>query len=523
MQSMQQNWNSSYLFGGNGDFIEELYEIYLENPANVDDKWKKYFDSLQDGKPQDVNHSDIREKFSIITSNPLATAGGSDVMSASQTKVYGLIASYRTYGHKFAKLDPLERQTIARPAEIDYRFYGLTDAELEQEFYDDYDLRKAKTRKLKDIIRNYEAIYCAKSAFEFAHISEIEEQEWLRNYVETNYKTFTLSNPEKVQVLQKLTEADGLERYLHTKYVGQKRFSLEGGDSLIPMLDRILTKSAQNQVKEMHIGMAHRGRLNTLVNIAGKAPQKLFDEFDGNYPSYDFVTSGDVKYHKGYSCEYVTLNNNRIKVALAFNPSHLEVVNPVVQGIVRARQDTLKATDKNSILGLLIHGDSALIGLGTNQAVFNMSLTRSYGGYGLIHIIVNNQVGFTTSRVTDNRSSRYSSDIAKMVECPIVHVNGDDLRAVMFSCDLAVAYRQKFAKDIVIDLVCFRRHGHNEADDPTLTQPLMYSKVKQHPGIRKLYAEQLVQEGVIKDNEADNLFSAYREGLAKGEHVSKQK
>lgn len=520
MQSMQQNWNSSYLFGGNGDFIEELYELYLDNPSNVDEKWKKYFDSLQDGKSRDVNHSDVKEKFAIITSNPLLTASGGEAMSSSQTKVYGLIASFRSYGHKFAKLDPLERQEIARPLELDYKTYGLTDSELEQEFYDDYDLRKAKTRKLKDIISHYEAIYSNKSAFEFAHISDIEEQEWLRDYVETNYTKFTLSTPEKQQVLQKLTEADGLERFIHTKYVGQKRFSLEGGDSLIPMLDRILTKFAQNKVNEMHIGMAHRGRLNTLVNIAGKAPQKLFDEFDGNYPHYDFVTSGDVKYHKGYSCEYVTVNKEKINVSLAYNPSHLEVVNPVVQGIVRARQDKL-IDNKNSVAGLLIHGDSALIGLGTNQAVFNMSLTRSYGGYGLIHIIVNNQVGFTTSRINDNRSSRYSSDIAKMVECPIIHVNSDDLRAVIFACDLAVLYRQKFAKDIMLDLVCFRRHGHNEADDPTLTQPLMYAKVKLHPGIRKLYAEQLVKEGVIKDGDADKLFEAYRDGLVKGEHINK--
>ena len=523
MQNMQQNWDSSYLFGGNGAFVEELYEIYLENPSSVDDKWKKYFDSLQDGKTQDVNHSDVREKFAIITSNPLAFVGSSEVMSATQTKVYGLIAAFRALGHKFAKLDPLERQEILRPAELDYRSYAIADSELEQEFYDDYDLRKAKTRKLKDIIKHYEAIYCAKSAFEIAHISNTEEQEWLRDYVESNYTSFTLQNNEKQQILQKLTEADGLERYLHTKYVGQKRFSLEGGDSLIPMLDRILTKLAHNKVNEMHIGMAHRGRLNTLINITGKAPQKLFDEFDGNYPHYDFVTSGDVKYHKGYGCEYVTINDDKIKVSMAFNPSHLEVVNPIVQGIIRARQDQLKQDEKHSVVGLLIHGDSALIGLGTNQAVFNMSLTRSYGGYGLIHIVVNNQVGFTTSRVSDNRSSRYSTDIAKMVESPIMHVNSDDLTAVMFACDLAVSYRQKYAKDFMIDLVCFRRHGHNEADDPTLTQPLMYAKVKQHPGIRKLYVEQLVKDGVIKDGEADILVEAYRDGLLKGEHINKNK
>lgn len=522
MQSMQQNWSSSYLFGGNGDFIEELYEIYLENPSNVDTKWKAYFDSIQDGSKPDVNHSDVKEKFAILTSNPLATSSGGEVMNASQTKIYALIAAFRAWGHKFAKLDPLERQVVERPAELDYRTYGISDSELELEFYDDYDLRKAKLLKLRDILAKYEAIYCGKSAFEIVHIGDLHEQEWLREYIETKYTQYTLNNQDKKQILQKLTEAEGLEKYLHTKYVGQKRFSIEGGDTLIPVLDRIINKSAEAGINDIYMGMAHRGRLNTLINITGKAPQKLFDEFDGNYPHYEFVTSGDVKYHKGYACEYVTVNNQTVKVALAFNPSHLEVINPVVQGVVRAKQDRL-TDNKDSVMGILIHGDSALIGLGTNQAVFNMSLTRSYGGHGLIHIVVNNQVGFTTSRVSDNRSSRYCSDIAKMVESPIAHVNADDLRAVAFVCDMALDYRQKYKKDFMIDLVCFRRHGHNEADDPTLTQPLMYSKVKQHPGTRALFAKQLISEGVIADGDDTKLVEDYRNGLVKGEHINKDK
>lgn len=521
MQNMQQNWNSSYLFGGNGEFIEELYEIYLENPANVDPKWKQYFDSIQDGSTRDVHHSDIKEKFAILTSNPMAVAGG-EVLNSAQTRVCNLIAAFRRWGHKFAKLDPLERQVIERPQELDYRNYGLTDSELNEEFYDDYNLSRAKKATLKNIIAHYEAIYSTHTAFEIAHISNFEEQEWLLEQIENNYISYQLSEAEKKQILQKLTEAEGLEKYLHTKYVGQKRFSLEGGDTMIPLMDRIISQSADVGVNDIYIGMAHRGRLNTLINITGKAPQKLFDEFDGNYPSYDFVTSGDVKYHKGYACEYVTVNNKKVKVALAFNPSHLEVINPVVQGIVRAKQDRLEE-NKESVLGVLIHGDSALIGLGTNQAVFNMSLTRSYGGHGLIHLVVNNQVGFTTSQVNDNRSSRYCSDIAKMVECPVVHVNADDLRAVSFVGDLAVAYRQKFRRDFMIDLVCFRRHGHNEADDPTLTQPLMYTKVKLHPGTKSLFAKQLIAEGVIAEGYDDKLAEDYRNALLKGEHVNKDK
>lgn len=521
MQGMQEQWNNSYLFGTNSSFIEELYELYLDNPSNVDAKWQRYFDSLQDGGRKDVNHQDIKDKFAILASHPLALAGGSEVMSAAQTKVYLLIMAYREWGHKFAKLDPLQRQLIERPQELDYKNYGL-DSELENEFYDDYNLNKAKQRKLKDIIVEYESIYCGSSGFEYCYISDQNEREWFGDYIEDNYLNYKLSTDEKKAVLQKLTEADGWERYCHTKYVGVKRFSLEGGDSLIPLLDRVLNKAADKGVDDVQIGMAHRGRLNVLINIAGKAPKKLFDEFEGNYPNYDFVTSGDVKYHKGYACEYITASGKKVKTALAYNPSHLEIVNPVALGMVRARQDKLE-TNKNSALGVLVHGDSALIGLGANQGVYNMSLTRAYTGLGLIHITVNNQVGFTTSRKDDNRSSRYVTDIAKMVESPVIHVNADDLTAVCFAADLAVAYRQKFAKDIMIDLVCFRRHGHNEGDDPTLTQPLMYSKVKQHPGTRALFAKKLIAEGVIKAEEETNLVENYRNGLVKGEHVNQDK
>ena len=389
---------------------------------------------------------------------------------------------------------------------------------MNNEFYVDFSLNKKA--KLKDLVSSLDAIYCNKVGFEFSYIPDTLEENWLTNYVESNYLNYKLSNADKIQLLQKLTEADGLERFLHVKYVGAKRFSLEGGDSLIPALDRLIATNAKNGVDEMFIGMAHRGRLNTLVNIAGKAPQKLFDEFDGNYPKSDFVVSGDVKYHKGYKCNYQT-NNGAVKVTLAFNPSHLEVVNPVINGVVRARQD--KIDDKDSVLGVLIHGDSAIAGLGTNQGVLNMSQTRAYGVEGMIHIIINNQVGFTTSDLRDNRSSRYCSDIAKMIEAPIIHVNADDVESVAFVMDLASQYRAKFKKDIMIDLVCFRRYGHNEADDPTLTQPLMYSKIKQHPGTRSLYADKLVADNVITKDEADKIAEDFRLGLTKGVHINASK
>lgn len=512
---MRENWSNSYLFGANADFIEELYEKYLDNPDSLAPKWKKYFDSLQDGGKKDIPQGIVKEKFSLITQKP-TFASSSGEINHSQANVWQLIEAYRVMGMDFTALDPLERAVKTRPALLDLAHYGLHN-ELDNEFYPDIEIENSKKMKLKDIVAKFDAVYCGKVSFEFKHISDLPEQEWLTSYVENKYLNYKLSNEERVQLLQKLTEAEGLERYLHTKYVGQKRFSIEGGESLIAALDRIINMGAKAGVNEVHIGMAHRGRLNGLVNIAGKAPKKIFDEFDGNYPKYNFVTSGDVKYHKGYKCNYIT-PNGKVKTSIIYNPSHLEVVNAVLNGVVRAKQDKLE-DNKSSILGILVHGDSALIGLGTNQGVLNMSQTRAYGVQGMIHIVVNNQVGFTTSDVRDNRSSRYCTDIAKMIESPIIHVNADDLDSVAFVMDLAVEYRSKFKRDIMLDLVCFRRHGHNEADDPTLTQPLMYRKVKVHPGTRKLYADRLISDGVLEQAQVDGMLEEYRLGLNNGEHV----
>lgn len=512
--NMQDKWKNSYLFGGNADFIEELYDNYLDDPASVDPKWVSYFNSIQDGTRKDALHSEIKEKFSLLTQKPIFSqvSGG---LNDAQAQVWRYVVAYRTYGMAYADLDPLQRRNKPKPAELELSSYGLTD-QLENEFYVDLDILNSEKLKLKDIVAKFDKIYTEHCGFEFGHISDLSERAWLHHYVEEKYLSYKLDSEEKIQLLQKLTEADGLERFLHTKYVGQKRFSLEGGDALIPALDRVIKTGAKNGLKEVVIGMAHRGRLNCLVNIAGKAPQKLFDEFDGNYPTYDFVTSGDVKYHKGYKCNYATPYGS-VKTTLAFNPSHLEVVNPVVNGIVRARQDEM--SDTNSILGVLIHGDSALIGLGTNQGVLNMSYCRAYDVMGMLHIVVNNQIGFTTSDVRDTRSSRYCTDIAKMIESPIIHVNGDDLESVAFVMDLAVDYRTKYKKDLFVDLVCFRRHGHNEADDPTLTQPYMYSLVKKHPGTRRVYAEKLIAEGLINQETVDKMFEDYRDGLTRGEHI----
>jgi len=514
MTAMTENWNSSYLYGTNADFIEELYERYLADPLNLEPRWKNYFDSLQDGGKKDVAQGDLKEKFAIITQQPNFSLESGEV-NHSQAQVWRLIEAYRILGVTYADLDPLERKARIRPKELDLATYGLTN-ELNNEFYADLDFASAPKLALKDIVAKYDAIYSSKVGFEFAHIGDLAEQEWLKNYVETKYLNYTLANDEKLQLLQKLTEAEGLERYLHVKYVGQKRFSLEGGDSFIPALDRVINQASKHGVKEIYIGMAHRGRLNTLVNIVGKLPKKLFDEFEGNYPTVDFMLSGDVKYHKGGKCNYIT-KHGMVKTTLAFNPSHLEVVNPVVNGIVRARQDKIASPD--SVMGILVHGDSALIGLGTNQGVFNMSQTRAYGVDGMLHIVINNQLGFTNSDIRDNRSSRYCTDIAKMAEAPVIHVNADDMESIAFVMDLAVDYRSKFKKDIMLDLVGFRRHGHNESDDPTLTQPLMYRQVKAHPGARKLYADKLVANGTLTEDDVLKMAEDYRLGLNQGVHI----
>jgi len=517
MKTMKQNWQQSYLFGGNADFVEELYDIYLSNPESLEVKWKSYFDSIQDSSIKDVNQQQIKDKFVLLTSNPnfnVVASGGDDVATF---KVTQMIDNYRRFGHICTDLDPLQRRKVAASDLLNIAKLGLSD-KLEQEFVVSGD---GKTKvKLKNIVALLEKTYCGTVGFEYSHISDQAEYLWVKNYIENNYLKYNLSKEEKINLLSKLNEAEGLERFLHTKYVGQKRFSLEGGDVLIPALDRIITQGAKTGVNNVVIGMAHRGRLNSLINITGKAPQKLFDEFDSNYPTYDFVTGGDVKYHKGYKCNYTT-PSGVVETSIMYNPSHLEVVNPVVNGIVRAIQDY--SDNKLSSVGVLVHGDSALIGLGTNQAVFNMSQTRAYGVNGIIHIVVNNQVGFTTSNQSDNRSSRYSTDISKIIEVPILHVNGDDVESLAFAVDFAVSYRNQFAKDVVIDIVCFRRHGHNEADDPSLTQPFMYRKVKAHPGTRKLYADKLIAEGIITDKDVLDMAESYRAALLKGEHLDKNR
>ncbi|WP_037585540.1 2-oxoglutarate dehydrogenase E1 component [Stenoxybacter acetivorans] len=520
---IQKQQDLSYLYGANASYIEELYESYLKDPDSVGAYWKEYFDAvsaLPGSTAKDIAHRPIQESFANLTKHKnQAGAAHGDVdfnMMQKQVSVLNLMTAYRRLGSYTANLDPLQRRPKEYLSELDPAHYGLTDADMAVQFHSGTNLSTSMKLPLSEIINKLQQTYCRTIGVEYMHINHPEEKNWVQSRVEHDLSTPHYNIDTKRRILKQLTAAETLERYLHTKYVGQKRFSLEGGESAIVALDYLIQHCGTQGVEEMSIGMAHRGRLNVLVNILGKSPALLFSEFEGKYTIK--LPSGDVKYHMGFSSDLNT-QNGPIHVSLAFNPSHLEIVNPVLEGSVRARQDRRGKTGRSAVLPVLIHGDSAFIGLGVNQSNFNLSLTRGYGTGGSIHLVINNQIGFTTSDLRDVRSSVYCTDIAKMVDAPIFHVNGDDPEAVCYVMSLAMDYRKEFGKDVVIDLVCFRKLGHNEADDPTLTQPMMYKKVAKHPGTRAVYADRLIQSGEITAAEADGYIQEYRAALDRGEHV----
>ena len=451
---------------------------------------------------------------------PRMAAGSSGTLSADaaakQGSVSRLVQIYANRGHLIANLDPLGLEKRERPRVLELGYFGLTDADLDTEFLTGSRPNELAPRlKLREIIAQLEYAYCGTIGAEFAHVSNTEERLWLQDQYLVGRLRGKLNVDEQKNILWQLSAAEGLERYLHTKYVGQKRFSLEGGDSLIPLLDDLIQRGGEQGVEECVIGMAHRGRLNALVNLLGKSPSVLFNEFEGKYDTAHMHGSGDVKYHKGFSSDLRTPGGN-VHVALAFNPSHLEVVNPVVEGSVRARQERRGDTSGTRVLPILVHGDAAFAGQGVVMETLQLSQARAFFTGGSIHVIINNQVGFTTSDPRDARSTMYCSDVAKMLETPIFHVNGDDPEAVVFVTRLALAYRQHFHKDVVIDLVCYRRHGHNEADEPSATQPTMYQAIRKHLTTRKLYADKLAAQGVITDTDAAAMTESYRQGLDEG-------
>ncbi len=527
MSSEKELLSTSYLFGSNAPYVEELYESYLDNPGSIPEEWRDYFDQLQNQpapggteQTRDQAHAPIVQSFAerAKANAFVAHVPEPDLSVASkQVSVQSLIAAYRSLGVRFADLDPLKRHERPTIPELDPAFYGLTEADLDRVYAatNTY-FTKADSMTLRDLLNALRDTYCRSIGAEFMHISDPSAKRWIQERLESTYGTPSFTPEEKRNILQQLTEAEGLERYLHTKYVGQKRFSLEGGESFIACMDEVVNHGGENGVQEIIVGMAHRGRLNMLVNIMGKMPGELFAEFEGKHA--EGLTDGDVKYHNGFSSDLST-RGGPVHLSLAFNPSHLEIVNPVVEGSTRARQDRRGDELGTQVLPVLVHGDAAFAGQGVVMETLNLAQTRGYGTGGTLHIVINNQIGFTTSDPRDTRSTLYCTDVVKMIEAPVFHVNGDDPEAVVFVTQLALEYRMKFRHDVVVDIVCFRKLGHNEQDTPSLTQPLMYKSISKHPGTRKLYADKLVAQGVLQAEEPDEMVKAYRQILDDGQRT----
>jgi 2-oxoglutarate dehydrogenase E1 component len=514
------------LYGGNAAYLEDvLYERYLADPASVPAAWREYFDRLAPRACAELARRPLETAIAARARGPLRAAAGStesgEGASAKQAAVSRLIQIWTNRGHLLANLDPLGLMPRPRPRVLALEYFGLSEADLDAEFFTGSRTDAVPKRmRLRDILGELQAIYAGPIGAEFAHVSNSEERLWLQDQFQSGRVRQRFSREEQLNILWQLTSAEGLERYLHTKYVGQRRFSLEGGDALIPLLDDLLQRCGLARIEEIIIGMAHRGRLNVLVNVLGKPPLAIFSEFEGRYDLAHEQGSGDVKYHKGFSSDLRTPAGN-VHVALAFNPSHLEIVDPVVEGSVRARQERRGDARGERVLPLLVHGDAAFAGQGVVMETLQLSQARGFSTGGTLHLIVNNQVGFTMSDPRDARSTIYCSDVAKMLEAPIFHVNADDPEAVVFVGRLALEYRMKFGKDVVIDLVCYRRHGHNEADEPAATQPSMYRVIRQHPTARKLYADRLASAGALSGSEADDMMERYRQGLDEGRPLAR--
>ncbi|MBN6148758.1 2-oxoglutarate dehydrogenase E1 component [Xanthomonas sp. AmX2] len=517
---LKQFAQSSQLAGGNAAYIEDLYEQYLVSPDSIDPKWKTYFDGFQGRDAGDVPHSAVIAHIASAA-RQAANSGTSPGGDERERHVGRLITAYRSRGHLGARLDPLGLTPPVNPPDLGLPFHSLSESDLGSEFSTG-GLGGQPRMKLRDLLARLKATYTGSIGAEFMHISEFEQRQWIYQRLESAGGNIAGDTDSRRRTLERITAAEGLERYLHTKYVGQKRFSLEGGDSLIPMLDVMVRRAGADAVKDIVVGMAHRGRLNVLVNTLGKNPRKLFDEFEGKFEHAhdDRAHTGDVKYHMGFSADVAVADGKSVHLALAFNPSHLEIVDPVVVGSVRSRQERYGDAERKTVLPVVIHGDAAFAGQGVVMELFQMSQARGFAVGGTLHIVVNNQIGFTTSARDDARSTLYCTDVAKMIGAPVFHVNGDDPDAVAFVANLAYDFRQQFKKDVVIDLVCYRRWGHNEADEPAATQPVMYQTIRKHKTTRELYAAQLESEGVLQAGQAQALVDSYRNKLDSGEYTT---
>jgi 2-oxoglutarate dehydrogenase E1 component len=521
---MQQFLDSSHLSGGNAAYIDDLYDTYLHDPGSVTEQWRLFFDTLPQVNGQatpDVSHATILAHFRKIgrrRSVYVAASGSSGENiehERKQVKVLQLIISHRNRGHQKAQLDPLGLWSRDKAPDLELSFHGLTDADLDTTFQSGMLFFGKEEATLKEIISGLEETYCRHVGVEHGHVIDLAEKRWLQQRFESARSKPNYDDEMRKYVLQRLTAAEGLERHLDSKYPGTKRFGLEGSESMIPMLDGMIQRAGEYGAKEIVLTMAHRGRLNVLVNVLGKNPSDLFAEFEGKR---HVDTSGDVKYHQGFSSNVMT-PGGQVHLALMFNPSHLEIAAPVAEGSARARQDRREDVDGKEVFPIVIHGDAAFAGQGVVMETFQMSQLRGYKTGGTVHVVINNQVGFTTNLKEDVRSTEYCTDIAKMVQAPIIHVNADDPDAVMFVTNLAMDYRYQFKKDIVVDLICYRRRGHNETDEPSATQPLMYKIIKNLRTTRALYADQLVQEGVVTQKNADTMLKEYRGTLDRGENV----
>ena len=515
---MNQLFGNSLLFGGNAPFVEELYENYLDNPGSVSEQWRDYFDKL--GRlpgyvDRDVPHLPVINAFAEqARKGGYRAAAVAPIDDRKQVGILQMITAYRFIGDRWANLDPLQRTPRPEIPQLDPAYYGLSDADLNTVFNAGSFKGTPDHATFGQIYDALKATYCGVIGVEYMYLSTVAEKRWIQDRLERIHSKPNYTADERKRMLERLTAAETLERYLHTRYVGQKRFSLEGGESLIVAMDELIRVAGAGGVDEIVVGMAHRGRLNVLVNTLGKAPAMLFDEFEGR--KAQDLSAGDVKYHMGYSSD-VSTPGGPCHLTLSFNPSHLEIVNPVVVGSVYSRQRRRGENGKEKVLSVLIHGDAAVAGQGVNQEMLNFAQTRGYGVGGTIHVVVNNQIGFTTSDPRDYRSSLYCTDIFKMAEAPIFHVNGDHPEAVALVTGIAAEYRRTFKKDVVVDIVCYRKLGHNEQDEPMVTQPLMYKKIQQHPGTRKLYGDKLVAEGVLPPEGPDELIADYRAHLDRGE------
>jgi 2-oxoglutarate dehydrogenase E1 component len=504
----------SYISNADAAYIDELYNAYKSNPETVDASWQKFFEGFEFSQGK-------YGSAPVTNGNGGALAADiSEEVMLKEIQVRNLIQSYRARGHLKSKTNPV-RQRKDRRALLDLSDFGLSEADLDIEFEvgKEIGIGRAPLRKIMDALKY---IYEGTVGFEFMYIREPEILEWFKRKAEYESLNFNPSLEEKKRILSKLNEAVVFENFLHTKYLGQKRFSLEGGETTIPALDAIINKGAELGVEEVMIGMAHRGRLNVLCNIMGKTYEQIFSEFEGTAEPDLTMGDGDVKYHMGFSSEITTPSGHKVNLKLAPNPSHLEAVNPVVEGFCRAKVDKLYGGDYKKMLPILIHGDAALAGQGIVYEVTQMSKLKGYHTGGTIHFVINNQVGFTTD-FDDARSSIYSTDVAKIIDSPVLHVNGDDPEAVVFCVKLATEFRQKFHRDIFIDMVCYRRHGHNESDEPKFTQPSLYNIISKHPNPREVYNKKLIEKGHVDAELAENMDKEFRDMLQDRLNMVKQK